>query len=699
MLDSGTSRTRPGRWTTSLAGLALSLLAACASESSITAIEPGSGSARGGQKVTIEGKGFEDGAQVLFGDKPARAVRKLSDSTLEATTPTTIAGTVDVAIKSGGDTVLAPGGFTFLPLDLRFVEAPSHYLPSLAEVDAIDAITADFDRDGHPDLFVAVRGAPSRVMLNSGTGSFGGSKVVEVDAGAAEAGKGSDAGADAAPAKDAGTSEGTGVAIHEVRKALVADFDQDGSPDVFLCNGAGEVNQVLHNDGKGELSEAPAGAVAPLSDACLSAEILDFNKDGRPDVAVLGKGAAGSGRSYVRIYLNDSKPGSIHLAPLADMEPAASVQGKAVGKVVASDPAIKATFTIDQKRASTGKGSGKVSYDAGTVQGTIALQLTPPGLRQVPGSIELDLYGDNGGQGLTLQVTDAKDELFEIDLGAASWTGWKHLKADKLKSWKHSGEGADGVVDLPIKSVTLQIEASGKAAKGELAIDDLTFVLAGGAVAVGEDFERIDFAASWAGTLTDVRAGDVDGDGFADVVVSSADKASGAFAGISLNKAGTASTTLSAPGASRLPVLSDPVSALAMVDSDHDGDLDIVAISDPGQDRLLLNDGTGHFFDDTLASLPLDHSSGRSVSVADVDLDGRPDLIISNAGTVNRLYVNRGIGGFSDATPAMPLHPLSTRVMVPLDVDGDGDTDFFVLNDKGEASKLYISVEPAAKDR
>jgi hypothetical protein len=694
----------------------LSILAlACSSDLKISSIQPATGSARGGQKITINGKGFDSDAKVTFGTTGARAVNRVSSDQLEVTTPLVIAGPVNVEVASGGDKKVSTNGFTFLPLELRFVEAPSHYLPSLAAADAVDAASADFNRDGHPDLFLAIRNATSRVLLNSGSGSFVGT-ATPPDAGTPEAGApeggapdGSTAeagGVDASPAEggapdastaDAASPPATTEVIHDVRKAVVQDFDRDGNTDVFLCNGSGEPGRLLLGDGKGKLAAAADGAVPAASDECISAVAADFNKDGRSDLIVLGRGPAGSGKSYVRVLLNRAEGTSVQFAPAAELEPAADVQGKDCGNVSASAPEITGTFVFDKERSFAGSFSGKASYDFAGAQGTIAFGVTPPAVQRVPTAVEFDLFGDKSGHGLKLQVVDAKQELFEVDLGALSWSGWRHVKAEKLEVWSHSGTDSDGVVDLPLASVSVQLDGKGSLGKSEIAFDGIVLAIPGAGLAVAEDFERIAFAAAWPGVMSSVAAGDLDGDGLVDILAGSTDAATGVFAALALNKTAAGAAKLQVPGGGAVPPLPDPISSLALMDADGDGDVDIVAISGVGQDRLLLNDGSGHFFDDTLVRMPLDHSAGSSVAVSDMDLDGRADLIVANTGTVNRLYLNHGVQGFVDSTPALPLHPWHSRVVVPFDADDDGDIDLFVLNSGGEASKLYVSVEPVAK--
>jgi len=174
---------------------------------------------------------------------------------------------------------------------------------------------------------------------------------------------------------------------------------------------------------------------------------------------------------------------------------------------------------------------------------------------------------------------------------------------------------------------------------------------------------------------------DLDGDGFADVVVRRAGTIADDFAGTTRavwvlrntgNKGFADVTQSSGFVARRTPkdALGRPSETIVFGDVDGDGDLDAYsgstttdAVKSDGEtSELLINDGTGHF---TLgpADSPLRHAQGPSApagaSFADVDLDGDLDLFVGHGAYISgnsqvteteRLYLNDGAGRFTDAT-------------------------------------------------
>ena len=115
-------------------------------------------------------------------------------------------------------------------------------------------------------------------------------------------------------------------------------------------------------------------------------------------------------------------------------------------------------------------------------------------------------------------------------------------------------------------------------------------------------------------------------------------------------------------------------------------------------DRLYRNLGNNRFEDISQRS-----GIGRvatptlGVSVADFNLDGRPDLYIANDGVANLLWLNQGDGHFIDdammAGAAVNLEGAAEGSMGvdAADFDGDGDPDLFMTHLNGETHTLYIN--------
>lgn len=140
--------------------------------------------------------------------------------------------------------------------------------------------------------------------------------------------------------------------------------------------------------------------------------------------------------------------------------------------------------------------------------------------------------------------------------------------------------------------------------------------------------------------------------------------------------------------ATHLPVVNDGTQGIALADLDGDGDLDMVVANEVPPNRLLLNDGRGRFTeapDRLQTTVPL-HT--REVHVFDATKDGKPDILFlnltSNAGARERdpqarLLVNDGSGRFIDETDQrLPRNSFSSWGGAVVDFNDDGHLDLVV---------------------
>jgi uncharacterized protein (TIGR03382 family) len=126
------------------------------------------------------------------------------------------------------------------------------------------------------------------------------------------------------------------------------------------------------------------------------------------------------------------------------------------------------------------------------------------------------------------------------------------------------------------------------------------------------------------------------------------------------------------------------------MDIDGDGDLDLVTINDGPSftEHVLVNDGTGRFADETSTRL----TGANNVSGADdncdtfldVDADGDADWIIGSLSSDDRLMINDGSGHFTKDTTALTLSTPGTLGLLVDDLDHDGRLD--VVESQGETA-------------
>ena len=225
-----------------------------------------------------------------------------------------------------------------------------------------------------------------------------------------------------------------------------------------------------------------------------------------------------------------------------------------------------------------------------------------------------------------------------------------------------------------------------------------------------------------------LAVGDVNGDGLPDIVIGNSaeerpgkPRASGQNF-LWLNDPKQPGTFIDAT-ATHLPAYEDDTQDIALADVDGDGDLDMVVANESPPNRLLLNDGKGHFREAPKALQLLTPLETREVHVFDANGDGRPDILFLNLTSNNkkwdkdpqaRLLINKGRGKFRDETKTrLPENRFSSWGGMVMDFNHDGHPDLIVgaidvpgfkplqlrayTNDgKGRFSDVTATVMPAA---
>ena len=184
-----------------------------------------------------------------------------------------------------------------------------------------------------------------------------------------------------------------------------------------------------------------------------------------------------------------------------------------------------------------------------------------------------------------------------------------------------------------------------------------------------------------------LAAGDIDSNGVDDLILITSSTKRGSVKILFNNGKGYFSSRLEV----ELPSVHRNIERVDLVDLDQDGDIDFLFTGskllgengklDSRQGQVFINNGEGQFEDATLLLWPELPQGIVGTSIADYDKDGLPDGFLVYGNGQNRLLMNNGVGRFFDKTDWLLPRILDQSTDADwADFDLDGDNDLLVTN-------------------
>ncbi len=471
------------------------------------------------------------------------------------------------------------------------------------------------------------------------------------------------------------------------RDVVAGDFDRDGTTDVAVSNNGSGTLSILIGDSLGSFF---ASSSVPTSTVPYTLVAADFDGDTNLDLAV-GRSAT-TGAPIVPVHFGDGLGGfsSAQIVPTTT-----SFLVLAAGDLN-GDGAIDLVGGYARPSTLVGNGTGGfVATAASFLPNTSSVAVA-------------DLDGD-GDEDVLL----GRQPRLNVVLGdgSGSLSGQLVTYLDSGGTWIESGDfDGDGRLDLAVDA-TRQVQIR----RGE-GIGTFTTVLGqatdvdpvAGALADLNNDGALDVATAnlelngfgpdvaglsvllgdGAGALgpatnvalsqspSSIAAGDIDGDGAADLVVPlySSNQVARYFG-----------SGAGAIAAAPLFAVGPIPTALALADYDRDGDLDLATAHSGGQIEVRFNSGIGAYGAATSYAVGI---APRQVRAGDMDGDGELDLVTIDTFPLNPPRVSvlsgAGSGTFAPAVTGALLDTLASGALRLADVDADGRLDVLTVRSRIE---------------
>jgi hypothetical protein len=425
-----------------------------------------------------------------------------------------------------------------------------------------------------------------------------------------------------------GTENGTGLFSSGIADAVVGDYNRDGSFDLVMSNGTNSFLFVGNGDGTFK-----AATTLALSSSALTA--ADIDRDGRLDI-ITGEGILyGNGNGTFTIAGGTAGATDVAVADVNGDGILDLIQSSATGGTVQlgnGDRTFKAAFEF-------GSGISLGGLQLVDINGNGKLDVVTTD--ELTGAALVFRGNGNGSFQAQMSYSFVDDPTFGV-------VGGNNLQFADLNR--------DGILDLfshgGVDGVRILL---GNKEKKVLGTTDLTFNPSGNG-----GTEIINGAVS----------GDLTGDGYADLIVTSEDQNS-AYVSIS-NGDGTFLAPVSYN-------FSGSPSEVRLADLNGDGFADMVVGTDLGDYEIRLGNGDGTF--KTNISFTALGPGKTIVEVGDLNDDGSVDVIAISDTQIGIAFGN-GDGTFKAMVTQSGSFGNISQAAVR-DLDGDGDTDLIIQQSNG----------------
>ncbi len=125
----------------------------------------------------------------------------------------------------------------------------------------------------------------------------------------------------------------------------------------------------------------------------------------------------------------------------------------------------------------------------------------------------------------------------------------------------------------------------------------------------------------------------------------------------------------------------------AMVDADHDGDLDIFVVNSDGPDELFNNNRDGSFRRLAQSQGIAGGAAGRQFLAADLDHDRDVDIVVINEDAPHNVWINDRLWAYREDEGAAAFMRSDIRAATAADLDADGRVELYALAPDGGVTR------------